>query len=233
MKSVVLHEFENASALDAALTEFVAQRLRDATATRGGASLVVSGGRTPIEFFRRLAREPLPWRSITITLADERWVAPEHEDSNERLVRAHLLQGEACAAHFIALWNDAPTPEAAALTATQHVQRIARPFDAVVLGMGEDGHTASLFADAPELASALEVEADPACVATTPAHAPHRRLTLNRMALLDSRCIALHITGAHKHAVLERAMAPGALDELPVRCVVYQTKVPCHVFWTD
>jgi 6-phosphogluconolactonase len=223
-------DFDDGDALARALADFIAERLQDGVSRNGEASLIVSGGRSPLEFFAQLSRKPLEWRRVTVSLADERWVRPDHGDSNENLVRQNLLVAKAVDGRFLPLWNGAPTPEAAAVLAGKRLRELPRPFDAVVLGMGEDGHTASLFPDAPELAQALDPAADPGCVAITPGRAPHRRLTLNRSALLDSRCIALQIQGAAKADTLARALRPGPIAELPVRAVLLQTEVPCHVF---
>jgi 6-phosphogluconolactonase len=223
-------EFDDSGSLARALADFVAERLQERLSRNGEASLIVSGGRSPIAFFAELSRKPLDWRRVTVSLADERWVAPDHPDSNENFVRKNLLVANAAEGRLLPLWNDAPTAEAAAVVASKRLRELPRPFDAVVLGMGEDGHTASLFPDAPELAEALDPAAAPACVAITPGQAPHRRLTLNRRALLDSRCIALQVQGAAKGRTLSRALTPGPVAELPVRAVLLQSKVPCHVF---
>lgn len=206
--------------------------LQEAIAARGKAGLVVSGGRTPVPLFAQLARESLDWDKVWITLADERWVDPNNEASNERLVRTTLLQEEASKAHFAALKNTAATPEAGAEWAWRALTRVPRPFDLVLLGMGDDGHTASLFPGSMTLARALDVNAPPACVAVNTMSSPHARLSLNLSALLDARRIVLHIQGAKKWAVYQRARAVGSLHELPVRAVLHQQLAPVDVFWS-
>ena len=150
--------------------------------------------------FDALARETLDWSRVGVTLADERAVPADHPDSNERLVRERLLVNRAAAARFTPLYRD----DGDLARVAGALDALARPFDVVLLGMGTDGHTASLFPDAPELEAAL---AEPGAVmAMAPPSASLPRITLTRAALLDARLRALHVTGAAKREVLEAAM---------------------------
>lgn len=232
MRWVHEHRFPESLALAAALSGEIKVDLEEAIAARGGASLVVSGGRTPRKLFEQLRNEKLDWPKVWVTLADERWVETTSEDSNERLVREQLLIGPAAAAHFVGLKNPAPTPEAGADWATRALTRVPHPFDVVVLGMGEDGHTASLFPGSLALARALDPAATPACTAVNALAAPHARVSLNLAALLDSRRIVVHIEGEAKWHVYQRARTPGAATELPIRAVLHQREVPVDLYWT-
>ncbi|MDO9598212.1 MAG: 6-phosphogluconolactonase [Azoarcus sp.] len=226
-----LKRYADPSALDDALAGMVVEKLREGIARRGSASLVLSGGRTPRGLFARLAATDLAWDRVCITLADDRWVPPDHADSNERTVRSVLLQDKAAAARFIPLYNGAADPWAGLDAARAALAELPRPFDVVVLGMGEDGHTASLFPAADTLPPPSSATcAD--CIGIRPAKAPHDRLSLTPAALLDSRLIALHFTGAGKWSVLCEALKPGAVETFPVRTIIQQDQVPCHVFWT-
>src|SRR5690606_7920347 len=147
------------------------------------------------KLFEQLRNEQLDWSKIWVTLADERWVETSSEDSNERLVRENLLVGQAAAAHFVGLKNPAPTPEAGADWATRALTRVPHPYDVVILGMGEDGHTASLFPGSMALLRGLDTSAAPGCLAVNALKAPHARVSLNLRALLDARRIVLHIEG--------------------------------------
>jgi 6-phosphogluconolactonase len=109
---------------------------------------------------------------------------------------------------------------------------VPHPFDVVVLGMGEDGHTASLFPGSLALARGLEPTATPACIAVNALAAPHARVSLNLAALLDSRRIVLHIEGDAKWAVYQRARGPGTAAELPVRAILQQKEIPVDVYWS-
>jgi 6-phosphogluconolactonase len=226
------HRFPDAHALARALAGEIQVELQEAIAARGYASLVVSGGRTPVVLFNQLAGEKLPWNKVWVTLADERWVDVHDAASNEQLVRAELLQQQAATAQFIGLKNAAATPEQGADWTWRALSRIKRPFDVVLLGMGDDGHTASLFPDSPHLAQAMNTSLPPACVAMQAPVAPQARLSLNLNALLDARRIILHIQGDAKWAVYQAAKAHGPTAALPVRAVLHQQIVPIEVFWS-
>ena len=215
----------------ASLAAAVAAMLRSAIAARGAASLVVSGGRTPSAMFARLAREALDWSRVQITLADERWVGFDHPASNERLVHAELLHGAAAAARLVGMKNDAETPHAGAQHAWQMISAMPRPFDVVLLGMGDDGHTASLFPGSAELAAGLDERAMPGCLGVRPVGAPFARLSLNLAALLDSRQLCIQIVGAQKWQVYEQACANGDIAAMPVRAILRQAQVPVDVYW--
>lgn len=213
-----------------AVVAAVSACLEEAVRERGRAGLIVSGGSTPRPVFEVLAQQALPWDRVTITLADERWVAPTENDSNEHLVRGHLLQGRAAAAQFIALKNNAADAAAGVPAAAQALEAFPWPADALMLGMGDDGHTASLFPKAPELTEALRTQAR--CIAVTPPAAPHRRMSLSAHALLQARRVFIDITGPGKWATYERAAAPGPVEEMPVRLLLQQDHIPVHVHWS-
>lgn len=225
------HRFPDPVALAHALAGEVKVDLEEAVAARGTASLVLSGGRTPRCFLQQLSNEPLDWSRVWITLADERWVDIASEDSNERLVRETLLTGRAAAARFVGLKNPAPVPEAGAEWAWRALSRVPRPYDVVVLGMGEDGHTASLLPGSLALARALDVSAPPGTVGVHAVQVAHPRITLNLAALLDARRVILHIEGVSKWQAYQRALEGGSVAEMPVRAILQQKEVPVDVYW--
>jgi 6-phosphogluconolactonase len=206
--------------------------LEEALQVRRVASLVVSGGRTPVRLFEQLRTEKVDWSRISITLADERWVETSDAASNEGLVRKHLLADEAANARFVGLKNPAPTPEAGADWAWRALSRVPHPYDVILLGMGNDGHTASLFPGSLALARALDPAAPPGCIAVNALAAPHARVSLNLAALLDARRIIVHIEGEAKWQVYQKARVPGSTNELPVRAVLHQQEVPVDVYWS-
>lgn len=224
--------YASAEAMATATAEAVAETLRAAIDARGRASLVVSGGRTPEALFRALARLDLPWAQVTVTLADERWLHPEDPESNEHLVRTVLLTGPAAAARFIGLKTAAANPAAAVPELRRRLAGLARPFDAVLLGMGEDGHTASLFPDADELPRALAAAPRTPVAALTPPAAPHARVTLTPAALRDARALWLLLSGERKWSVYQQALTE--LDDvsaMPVRAVLGRNPGRVHVVW--
>ena len=191
-----LHCAPKTDALDETLADTIGQYLDQAIHLRGEAWLVVSGGRTPLGLFHRLARQPRDWARVNITLADERCVAPDDPLSNTRLVREHLLQGPAAQARFIPLADDAGFDA-----------RLPSVFDAVILGMGEDGHTASIFPDSPERDIALASDCAQACLRVSGGNPVPLRLTLSAARLLASRALFFQLTGARKWTLLANALS--------------------------
>lgn len=231
------HRYADARQLASTLAQQLAATLSAACRDRGVATLVVSGGRTPLPLFEQLRATAVDWSQVRITLADERWVDPDGPESNERLLRDSLLAGAAVAAQFVPLKNAAPSAAAGAGLAWDKLQTLQRPFDVVVLGMGDDGHTASLFAQSPGARAALDPAAEPACVPMTAPVSPHERLSLNLAALLQARRLILHITGEHKWQVYQDALREAAqagqsrLAPLPITAVLAQSAVPVEVYW--
>ncbi|WP_294638727.1 6-phosphogluconolactonase [uncultured Aquabacterium sp.] len=150
------HTAADAATLAANLARFTADRLQAALAERERVLLVLSGGSTPVPFFEALSRLPLDWSRVVVTLADDRWVPLDHADSNARLVRTHLLQGPAAAATFVPVSSEAPTPTDGQPAIEAELAGLPWPAEVTLFGMGGDGHTASLFPQAPELAAALD-----------------------------------------------------------------------------
>jgi 6-phosphogluconolactonase len=223
------HEFASREDLAGALASRVAEVLRDAIERRGTALLAVSGGSTPGMFFRELSRQELDWAKVTVTLVDERFVPEDSPRSNARLVRQNLLQGRAAAARFAGLFSDASTVEDAADTAGERLSRLPLPFDAVILGMGTDGHTASFFPDAGNLESLLDLSAEAIVAPVHAASGGEPRLTLTLARIVEAGFVSLHIEGAEKRRVLEAALEAEA--HLPVRAVLDRAPQPVQVFW--
>ncbi|MGR0481486.1 MAG: 6-phosphogluconolactonase [Candidatus Electronema sp. V4] len=231
-KIMQLHTFPDQQTLTAALAEHLAAALRRDIAAQGWASLAVSGGSTPVPLFERLSELDIPWQNVLITLVDERWVEASSPDSNEALVRRCLLKNRAAAATFVGLKTAAATAAVGAADCEARLAALPRPCTAVILGMGNDGHTASLFPCAPQLAEAADLRCGRRCAALRPQTAPHERISLTLPALLDTREIILHITGPEKKAVLEQALSAGLPEEMPVRFILRQQAAPVAVYWT-
>jgi 6-phosphogluconolactonase len=231
----VAHEqrFDSAAAATSALAADITEALQNGLAAGRGASLVVPGGHSPVALFEALSNaDDLDWEDVWVTLGDERWVDPHNSASNERLVREHLLCNAAAHANFVGLKNSAADPSTGAAAAWSALADLPRPFDYMLLGMGDDGHTASLFPESPGLAAALDPSAPPGCVAMQAPQSPRLRLSLNLRALLDSRRIALLIIGEAKWATYQRARMHGPIAEMPVRALFRQQNVPVSVYWS-
>ena len=227
-------EFENADTMFGALAEKIASSLNAAVARAGKAGIVVSGGKTPGDLYDILAKKSAPWDRVSVTMSDERWVEPTSDRSNEKLVRTRLLVANAAAARLVPLKTEAPHARDAEKTVHDAVIAMPRPFDMVVLGMGTDGHTASLIPGSDGLARALDT-ADPLYVrAVNPPKLTEmgERMTLTLRAILDSRRIVILITGEAKRAAYKNAIGGRDIPAAPVRAVLQQTATPVEVFWS-
>ncbi|MBX3611268.1 MAG: 6-phosphogluconolactonase [Hydrogenophaga sp.] len=215
------------------LGAWIGLRLHAAIESRGHAVLAVSGGKSPLPLFQVLRKQPLDWSRVSITLVDERCVPHDHLDSNTALVRTHLLQDAAAAATFVPWFDTLPdTLDDAALqgladAASLRLATQPWPWDIAVLGMGEDGHTASLFPAAPGLSQALHANGPVAW--TRPINAPHPRLTLTLPALLATRELVLPLTGPAKLRVYQQARLREDVA-LPISLLLHQHQTPIQVW---
>jgi len=200
---ISINNFTDRTSLVNELSDRIGSLLTAGITDNGQASLAVSGGSTPVELFEQLSGLDIPWQDVVITLVDERWVDPSDPDSNENLVRTHLLQNNAAAAKFRGMKNSAATASEGETACAEVLQKIHRPFDVLILGMGGDGHTASLFPGAVKLSQATDMHSGEICIGIAPVTAPHERMTLTLPEILASRQIFLHITGQDKRDVLE------------------------------
>ena len=214
----------------------VAARLHQAIEVRGRAVLHVSGGKSPVALFHALQKQALDWSRVHVSLADERCVPVGHADSNATLVRTHLLQGPAAQARFSSLVPDSvaslPPPAAMAELASRALQAQGVA-DVLILGMGLDGHIASIFPGMSNLSQALEPIGGQVCLAVElaqpPEQAPYPRLTQSLAHMLKARHIVLPVSGAQKQAVL-RSACMGPSPELPVSFVLHQAQAPVAIW---
>ena len=209
--------FESRGSLSSALATDVANALQRHVRAKGSACLAVSGGTTPKLFFETLSRFDIPWSRITVTLVDERQVPETNPRSNAKLVRENLLQNSAGGAEFVPLFENPDAENIATL-------------DVVVLGMGNDGHTASFFPGGDNLNEALNPKSGKRVVTMSAPAADEPRLTFTLPALLDASLICLHIEGQEKRDVLNKALAEGPVEAMPVRAVL-RSKKPLTLYW--
>jgi 6-phosphogluconolactonase len=218
--------------LNVRLAQDIAQRLAAAIQARGFAVLSVSGGKSPVALFEALRVIDIDWSRVRVTLVDERCVPRIHPDSNALLVQTHLLQDLAAKAQLVFMVASAAeplSPPAVQAKVAGIALSSAGTADVLVLGMGADGHTASLFPDAPNLGDALDLRNTQGCLAIEleipPANAPYARITQTLSQILSARHIVLPLTGADKLHTLQQAW-PHAKASLPISFVLQQSQTP-------
>jgi 6-phosphogluconolactonase len=228
-----LHQFDHRETmLDALYREFT-DAIETALERDSSATLLLSGGSTPVPLYRRLSAAPLDWGKIHVALVDERWVGADHEASNERLLRESLLEDRAAVASFTAMKNDAATPFDGVQACNREYARLPLPHTVCLLGMGADGHTASLFPKAKGLTEALAAEQHCAPILAHRSEVTGERLermTMTPWSMLQSEKLILLITGADKMEVLQQARTPGDIELMPIRRFI-DAEISLEVYW--
>ncbi|KAK44669.1 6-phosphogluconolactonase [Caballeronia jiangsuensis] len=233
---IELRTFDDPRAHSDALAKAVSDALKASLAARGAASagatgqtahatLAVSGGTSPKPFLQTLSREPLDWAHIDVTLVDDRWVPETDSASNAQLVRDTLLQNAGASAYFLPLVDTGKPLETHIAELNADPRR--RLPDVAVLGMGEDGHTASIFADAPEWDAAISTPER--FIAVHPGAAPHARVSLSMSALKQIGQVYLFIAGQKKLDVLNAALA--APQKNAISTLAHAEGVKLDVYW--
>ena len=224
-----IHPATSATLLAEELGAEVIRVLSDAIEQRGAAYLVVSGGSTPRPLFQYLSKQPIDWSKVSVLLADERCVEPGNHLSNARLVKQELLQGHASGARFISLFDGgiAHTDDQSAAG----LKLLGLPaYDMVILGMGDDGHTASIFPQAANRDLALELNSHKLAFLTDPVTVSPMRITQSASRLLNTRNLVVHFTGAGKAELFNRILANPDQTTWPISAFVSQNLVPLQVF---
>ena len=226
-----LTEFSTRNDLDSALAQAVSKILTKSIMLKGHASIAVSGGSTPKGFFTLLSNSELDWSKVTVTLADERWVAMDSEDSNTRLVHENLLQHNAAAAKFFHLKHGEELSEQTLNGLNLAAKTTLLPLDVLILGMGEDGHTASLFPCSEQISEGLAIDNDHALLKVLPTTAPHQRISFSFSALSQSKNVFLHLCGENKQAVLKQALQSKDAFEMPIRAFLHHPSLNIQIYW--
>ena len=227
-----LNEFSSREQLDQALAEKVSQLLQSAIAFKGKASIAVSGGSTPKGFFNALSQKELDWKKVTITLADERWVDINSNDSNTRLVHENLLRNNAAAAKFFHLKQGEILCDETLSDLNLAAKNSLLPLDVLILGMGEDGHTASLFPCSDQIEEGLALTNENSLMKVEPKTAPHQRISFTFSALKQSKNTFLHLCGDSKKQVLEQALSDSAIAVMPIRAFLHDQDIDTQVYWS-
>lgn len=233
----IWHEGADQQSLAENLAGELIVKMDAAIAEKGSAVLALSGGSTPKPLFEVLAEYDLDWSKVIVTLVDERWVDETHELSNASFMKTFLLNALPEPVRFVPLYHAADSVQdsfpfvlADYCQATGSSVDAPRAFDIVVLGMGGDGHTASFFPDASNVAELVDINAKEALLTCNSPSTQVERITWSLPMLLNTGFLALHITGEAKKSVFERAAAGGDITELPIRSAVFQDRVPLNVY---
>ncbi len=230
------HFFETKEQLYQQTTAFCAEILAKGVQQNGHASFIVPGGTTPAPIFELLSKTTLDWKKITVAPSDERWLEVQHDKSNEYLIKQKLLQNNARHAQFVGMKSAHDTALQAQQTCSRQYGKIVQPYDIVMLGMGPDGHFASLFPNADPIIKALDPENTQNCIAmdaTDCAVAGEftQRMSMTLAAFLKSKHIILLFTGEQKLAIYKSAKQLNDQSILPVCALIHQNQVPVELFW--
>jgi len=213
------------------LSDKIIVNLKKAIDSTGKASLLVSGGSTPKPLFEKLSSVDMAWERVVIGLCDERWVSQTHKDSNERFVKEFLLKNFAKKANFISMYQKDTSIQDAEKTCSSIYQKELFPFDVIILGMGTDGHTASLFPHNTKLPEAFDENNESLCISMKPDSAPHERMSLTQKAILSAQNIYLHFEGKEKQTVYDKVIAGIDKYEMPVSSVINQVRKKIEVYY--
>ena len=230
MKNNNEHFFLEQKELIDTLSSKIIDNLQEAILKKGSASLLVSGGSTPKPLFEKLSSFDVAWDKVKVALCDERWINPNDKDSNEKLVKNSLLTNFASKAQFISMYQENIDIEDAQELCSDIYQKELFPFDVLILGMGNDGHTASLFPNNIKLKEAFEIN-NRLCICMEPNDAPYERMSLTKKAILSANNIYLHFEGIEKQDVYKKVLEGASSNDMPVSAILNQDKKIIEVYY--
>ena len=211
----------------------IIKKLEYAIKTKEKAVLLVSGGNTPKALFKKLRTYDIAWEKVIVSLVDERWVNEKHEDSNARLVKEYLLKDKASKATFIPLYKENIDPLDSVDMCSKLFKNELFPCDVLILGMGDDSHTASLFPNNVKLKEGIDLNNENYCVSMTPLKAEHTRMSLTLSAILKADNIYLLIQGINKKEVYEKALKEDNFLLSPISAVLKNEKKQIEVYYNE
>ena len=229
MNTPLISTFSSSDDLVDSLSEHIATALERAITERGVATLVVSGGSTPVPLFRALSQKTINWQAVTITLADERCVDENDAQSNAKLVKENLMQAQAATATFVPLVGTVPVDEDQ-LGELNHALLSLPRYDIVLLGMGGDGHTASIFPEASNRDACLESDSTQAAMLVDPVTVTPLRITQTADRLCNTRQLILHTVGEDKRALLGEILAKPDAKQWPISHFLENSQKPVNIY---
>jgi len=238
MKNIKLNKYTNRAQLFEAVADTCEKQLAKTIENNDEASFVIPGGTTPAPAFKLLANSNLEWKKITIAQSDERWVEADHSHSNQRLTTENLLIDNASTANYLAMKNSAESCNQGEDYCDQAYKKMPSPFSVTMLGMGLDGHFASLFPGSKEIEEAMNPANKKLCMSIDATGCqvagdyPHR-MTLTLAGILNSQLIILLITGKEKLTVIQQAQQSNKPLKQPVAALLNQTETPVEIFWAE
>ncbi len=215
-----------------------AHQLKNTIEEYGKASMIVPGGTTPAPVFDQLSKMPLVWDKVFIVPSDERWIATDQEQSNQYLIEKQLLINHASVANLVPLKNSAETPLEGEKQTEVKLQLLNQPHAVTVVGMGNDGHFASLFPGSPQLDEALDIKKNRKCIAIDATGCPVAgeytdRISLTMAELIHSKLIIILITGQEKLEIIRNAASGLSLPDVPVSMLLSQNKTPVEIYYSN
>jgi len=232
--SIIEHKFTDRAAMIESLYQVFSKDLAQALQQQSSATLLLSGGSTPIPLYQRISTANISWEDVSVALVDERWLDAEHAASNERLLIENMLINKAATANFTGMKNQYQSPFDGEAECNARYANLPSPYTICLLGMGSDGHTASLFPQAQGLVAALDSNQYCAPIRAVKSDVTGdnvERMTMTPWSILQSRRLILLMTGADKWEVFQQAHQSGASKELPISIFIHQDRVPLEVYW--
>ena len=228
--SKIFNSFKTKESLVLALCSKIISILEDSIKKNKKASLLVSGGSTPKALFEKLSNIDIAWDKVTIALVDERWIDSKNKDSNALLVKENLMQNYASKASFIGMYLESYEANECDEKCSEIYLKKLYPFDVIILGMGTDAHTASLFPENKRLDEAYDLNNKNLCISIKPDTAPYDRMSLTLNAILSAKNIILHIEGEEKLNVYNEAVSLNDKYKMPISSVLNQEMKDIEVY---
>ena len=231
MHAIQKKTFSDVDTCAKVLANDIADTLRQYLLSQKFIFMALSGGQTPKHVFPYLANAAdVNWANVTITLTDERCVSLKDKRSNEQLIRGKFLTHDLIKAHFFGLWRDHCSLDEQLVKINKRFKQVAQPLDIIYLGMGEDGHIASLFPN-----QSINAFQAPGCffVSGVAPVQPKKRISLSIDTILNARCIFLQLGGPHKRAIYEKARAENPTPMIPVSLILSKKHSGLRVYMVD